>query len=136
VNGTTKLIKEISNVKFYYTVCYINEFFDPCASFLKLRCNVGEDETQEAPYISGKDIFNLNLNLFCRTAKDKTLECEQFDKFDHIYNELQPSELVHSHSKSEFFISAVKVLFSKLCEEVVLSACKKGLRKMKRLMSK
>jgi len=35
-------------------------------------------------HIPGKDIFNIDLDVFCRTAKDKTLECEQLDKFDHI----------------------------------------------------
>ena len=80
-------------------------------------------------HIPGKDIFNIDLDVFCRTAKDKTLECEQLDKFDHIYNELQSSELVCSHSESEFFISVVKVLFTKLCKEVVFSkdSYKKGL---------
>ena len=117
-------IKEISDMKFYYTI--INDYFTTSASFSRLnlgttRYSVADRSNKKVGFLTGAEIFRLDLDVFCGTAADKMLECKLIEKFDHIYHMLEPAEIVHTHTESDFFISIVKVLFSKLCEEVILS---------------
>ena len=114
VGSSNELIFD-EKLKFYYIT--IDEYFDSTAAFSQLTLSYNNG-AKEITYITGREIFTLDV--LYGTDKDKNFECKLLKRFDDVYCKLKPSELKQS-KEAEFFISAVKVLFSKLCNEVVLN---------------